>query len=182
MHQARIVNPEQLGRLAAPGDAEDRDLGRVHPGLARQPAQGPGEVLQRDARQRGRQPRQAEVGHAEHGVPLAGQHAGQQGRGQAAIGPAEQEHGRPAARPAVAGCSRPAKPSAASVSRCMLCGTAPAALEAVRATVAPLTRTVTVNVNAPFRLQKYAGSLLARIVDGSDWCMDQIGPIPETPW
>lgn len=101
VHQARVVHPEQLGRLAAPGDTEDRDLGRVDPRLARQPAQRPGEILQRDVGQGGRQPGQAEVGHAEGQVALARQQRDRQRQRQPALGSADQQDRRPAARSGV---------------------------------------------------------------------------------
>ncbi len=52
----------------------------------------------------------------------------------------------------------------------------------VRATVAPPTRTVTVNVNDRSRLQKNSPSFSAWPAPGSATCMDQTGPMPETPW
>jgi len=86
---------EQQRELAATGRAHHRDARGIHVRRAAEHAHGPGEVLERDVHQLGRETGRPEAGERERGVAAGREHRGGVDHPVAAVRAAEHDGGRP---------------------------------------------------------------------------------------
>jgi hypothetical protein len=94
MHEARVPDADELGRLAPTRDAGDDEPRRVDARLPAEPAQCRAEVLERDAEEVSRETGLREVGERERGVAVGCEERRLVAHREPALGAAEEQDAR----------------------------------------------------------------------------------------